>query len=560
MKRNEFLSQNDIQSIKIDSPENTSINMRNNGTLRLGGRNQPKATDSIKGNQGSKLMPIFMDKEIVSTLQENLLKDLFPKALANNEKYSAFKIFENQPIRKEEIVDISYSTILSKLEKEVVEDIKAMENRIENGEIKNETDDRPVKVLDPRYFHIDSKLPTSVRELLLYMHWKLRIPADCHSNIRIFIAKRQGRTNCRPPKTKDTACRIITHFGPDDVYKLSEILTNGQNGDSTDHTMVNGSSLLLDKHQLKEYGLYISPNPKILFPSSIPTDVDIEAIAKAQMSKMKVPGKGRVSVDTNKIKSMTQRRGIRARKYVRLTVIIDFGKSVYIEESKILDVARTVNRINAPNNISGGIPTELPEHIRAQLPQEIRGVVENAGGKLNRKVSEIGRNIVSDLGNRPELYSDQPNITNEFVSDVATSAIRNIKLEDVKELAPDIDKLAETIGTDNLPIDPKLKRRMKREERKNKAPRRNFTSNSNHLNDDLDTSIDSDSKLYKNNNIKLDPVSDINLDLDLNSIPSGERSFNYNRKRNVKENNSSQDSHISKESGPQGTINRHVKH
>lgn len=473
--------------------------------------------NKLPSNAGSRIAPVSMDKNIAEQLEKGLINELFSHVKVKHENFLATKSFVNQPIRKEEIVSTNDDRLLARLEKEVVKDIEIMKKRISSGEITNKDDDRPIEVLDPRFFHPNSKLPQSVRKLLLYMHWKLRIPADCHCKIKICAGKRRARTNCQPIKRKnDRVCRIITHFGQDDVYKLTDNIL----GNSKEYTMVNGASILLNRNQLNTQALNISNLTKITFPSNIPDDVDIEAIAKAQISKMKTPGRGgKMSIDTSRIKGMTQRTSIRLRRYIRISVIMDFGPSVYIAENKVLDIARSINKTAAPNGLTGGIPTELPEHIRAQLPKNIRGIVENSGGKLNQKVSEIGRNIVSDLGDRPELNSPQPTISESFISDVASSAIRNININDIKDLEPDINKLTEAVGIDNLPIDPEVRRRMKREKRKARGTRHNFT------NDPIKPSINSNSSSSSssNNSILSDSVNiesnigDLDICLDNNN-------------------------------------------
>jgi len=273
----------------------------------------------MASNSG-KLRPVSMKESTADYLRDRLTKDLFP-TLARQRKENHFEIKEktNEAVRKEETVDIGYSSLLAELNREVDDDITEMQRRIDKGEVEDSEDGRPIKVLDPRFFHPSSNLPNSLRELLLYMNWKLRIPADCPCNIKLIAGKRRARTFCNQP-SDDSVCRVIMHFGPEDVYRINELLTNGKrSGDYKDYIMKSGSCLLMDRTEFKDRSLYVSGDTKIVWPSIIPDNMDIDKMSKEQMSRMGVSGrKGRAKIDRSRIEQMAQRRpGIRTRSYHR---------------------------------------------------------------------------------------------------------------------------------------------------------------------------------------------------------------------------------------------------
>lgn len=453
----------------------------------------------MASNSGSnrKLRPVSMKESTAEYLMNLLNKDLFPNISSQRkEGYFEIKDYVNQPVRKEETVEIENSSLLAELNQEVEYDITEMQRKIDEGEVKNSEDDRPMKVLDPRFFHPSEELPNSLKELALYMNWKLRIPADCPCNIKVIAGKRRARTFCNEPD-KSRVCRVIMHFGPEDVYRINDLLTNGKrSGDHNDYIMKSGCCLLMDKDEFKYRSLYVSGDTKITWPSIIPENLDIDKMGKEQMSRMNVSGrKLRGKLDRSRIEQMAQRRpGIRTRSYLRFTVIMDYDASHYIDNSHILNIARKADQADG-SNMGGGIPTELPEHIRATLPPEIRGVVEGADGKLSSKVSDISRNVSRDLAHRPELRGSVHDISANFIEEATSSVVNNISINDLKDIEPDLDKLAERFGQNGRPAnleDPAIRRDIMRKERKARSRPRQYTNNASSSSLSLDTDLDLD--------------------------------------------------------------------
>jgi hypothetical protein len=299
----------------------------------------------------------------------------------------------------------------------------------------------------------------------------LRIPADCKSTIQVCFARRQGKT-LFAASDNENVCRIVFHFGQDDVYKLTEVFGKGRYGDSKEFAMVNGACLLLDPDQFAFRTVYVSPNPKISFPSVLPDD--FEAIAQKQISKMSA-GMGKnakisKTVDRARAEQLSKRTSIRPRSYNRLSIVMDFEKSEYLKSEKVLDIARSLNSPCAPGEFPNRLPTDIPEHIKASIPGGIASkLYDGMSGKLNDTVSSIGNNVLNDVKDRHDITGPIENMRADFISDVTSSVIRNVDMKDVAKLAPDIENLVKDVDVNELPFNKDTKdiiRRHKRRERK----------------------------------------------------------------------------------------------
>ena len=344
------------------------------------------------------------------------------------------------------------------------------------------------KVLDPREYHLSSDLPLSIKELLYYFYWAGRIPPDCNSKIHAGLYHRRGKTTVKPPD-KQVVCRLVLHLGPDEVYKLTEILGNKQLGESKEIVMANGSYLLLGKSDFTDYNVHVSGDPKVQFPSIIPSNY--EEVIQEKMGAMGLSGGNKVKSDRIRRQIATDNRlkgrsTIRPRNYQRLTLIVDFASSKIIEDGKMLDTARfkDPNSSNPASMLEGlqipdQLPTEIPAHIRASLPPGINpDIISKVAkdGKLSGLVTRVAKGVASDLKERNELTSENPVITGDLVSAIAASAMKNFDPSSIGDISSNIESLVEELGEGGLPLNTKAKRAVKRKLQKQRRRKRRGAS------------------------------------------------------------------------------------
>jgi hypothetical protein len=416
------------------------------------------------------VIPIPMTAGLSGHFEKTLLKELFEAETGidnRDQQVSTTLTYFNQSTRKDEPMSTKGSIIMMALEGEVMKDLKRLQERIDSEQDVGKTDESigEKRALDPRLFHVSDDLPQIIKELLLYAHWKLRIPGDCGCQMQVSYSRRGSKSLYKSPTDK-TVCRIVLHFGPDDVYKLTEVLTNGQYGESKNSVMSTGSSIMLGAKEFENCNVFVPSGVKFEFPSILPPN--IESIARREMKKMKGGGKGSMkSMDMNRLNSMSKRSGMRMKSYRRISVVMDFGPSHYVNDSKILEYANNLNNGGIPNEM----PTDLPDHIKARLPPKISGLISNSKGKLNRKVKEVGQKVYSDIKDRQELKSSTPNITNDLINDIGKSVQSNINRKDVEHLKPEIDEIAKELGMDDKSMSA-MSSAFKREERRKRQRQR----------------------------------------------------------------------------------------
>lgn len=408
------------------------------------------------------VIPVSMSAGISSYFENALLNTLFKdedKTNVRDQQVTKSHIFTNKSTRKVE--PMAADTLITKaLEAEVIRDIKRAEDNI-----KNNGDKEIAAPLDPRLFHLNSELPQVVQELLLYAHWKLRVPADCEARMKIQYSRRDVRTMFRPP-SEEVVCRVVIHFGPDEVYSLTEILTNGKYGESKKSVMTTGSSMLLGKEEFEKCNIFVPNGTRIHFPSFLPPD--FEEIAKKQMRKMKGAGRGSSArMDMSQVQSMSKRTELRMKNYRRVSVLIDFGPSEYISNSAFIDYTKSGGVEGIPDKL----PTDIPDHMKARLPTKFRGMISDSKGELNRKVKSAGQSVYEDIKHRDELKSNTPQLTTGLIKDINKSVQKNVKYDDIKHLRPEIDEIASDMGLDDDAMEG-VAESIKREERRQRQKQR----------------------------------------------------------------------------------------
>lgn len=346
------------------------------------------------------------------------------------------------------------------------------------------TDDTFVPFLteDPRNYHLDPKLPVSIKELLIYYYWRVRIPPDCSCHLKVGYFGRQGRTIIKPPSNPKIVCRIVTHLGPDEVYKLTKVDSSGKRGSSEEKVFTNGSYIVLNKQDLTSHNVFVSPNPHVKFP--LPNNCDemiqqgLSAVgSSSQFSKnAKMP-------NSDQVKQMMQRSGIgkpiiRPRTYRRLTIILDFESSSLVDDQRLLKII-DFNRGAGPAPPRNGnpkrqdwpdqLPNSIPPDIAKSLPPGIDTSIISRVAKdkqLSGMISKVAKGVAADLEGRDDLQGEQPQITGELVGAIANSAVQRIRPDKVRKLSKNVESVI-TDTNPNLPgISRKARRRRARRARK----------------------------------------------------------------------------------------------
>ena len=316
-----------------------------------------------------------------------------------------------------------------------------------------------LEVKDPRLYHLPDDLPLVVKELLVYYYWVGRIPPDCSCTVTISGHGRQSPSKVYPRKKK-TSCRLVIHFGPDEVYQLQDVVSN----DKKELALVDGAYMMLDHERLTDKTVFVSRETKVIFPSILPEDIEDHVIKGA--SQMGVGGINKKKMKNKTTQRMIEHRDkqrrrqvIRLRNYRRYTVVIDYGPSELLSEEEMVEIFKTPY---AGDNSSGDLSDKLkriPDHIKASLPGHMNQDLINKVAKmpkLSGMVDRITNNVAADVGSIDE-------IDGEAVGKIAGSAFKHIDIDEVRENADEINEVV-----DELMPEMKKKREAKRKERNRK--------------------------------------------------------------------------------------------
>lgn len=445
-----------------------------------------------------------LPKWLLNPLKESL-RTLFIGADSKADKLSTINEYQGVPVKDESRLyrGARKSKITGKLKELLVRDQKSM------AALTKASDGRFVPFLtsDPRIYHLDSNLPTPIREILTYYYWRVRIPPDSPCRIKVGLFGRQGKMVIKPP-TEKTICRVVIHLGPDEVYQLTEIDESGKYGSKNERVISDGSYLVFDQEYLSNHNIFVSSNPHVKLPLPGNCDEMIQQGLSAVGSGRQFGGKAKMP-NTDRIKKMMSKSTVRLRSYRRLTVILDFGSSSLIEDDKMIEIANFGEGAGpAPPNgkeVKGKGKMEWPDELPSSIPDDIAkslppGIDPSIIGKVTKDkklaemINSIAKGVASDLEGRDELQSSEPMITKDLVGAIAKSAVGRINPNEVNRLSDNIEAVASGISP-NLAgggLSRKAKRRKARRARRaeNRTGGKNNRPDLNDLSLSSETSAD----------------------------------------------------------------------
>lgn len=337
--------------------------------------------------------------------------------------------------------------------------------------------------LNPKNYAFPTKaaIPLAIQALLLFFFYEEYVPPDVPCHIRLGKYGRKGKMKISPPdekeldnkipKKEEVIKRAIVHIGPDEVYKLTEIINNNM-GDSKDIVMFKNSFLWLEGSDVSQNNIYVSPNTKVEFPSVVPTNYG--QIAKEKMAKMGLSASDK-AINSDRVRNALNkdnrlhRTTIRSNSYQRTTIIIDFGPSLLILPPK-----KNSNII--PDKMPDHIPkikdySDLPPHIAASLPKGISPKLINRfanNEKLSKTVLNMAGTITDSLKDKGLFQGDKTKINPEMLKEVSRSAAENIDIDALKNLKPELDEAMKGIMPSGMngKVRRKARRRQKRKQKK----------------------------------------------------------------------------------------------
>nr|QBK91162.1 MAG: hypothetical protein LCPAC202_01360 [Pithovirus LCPAC202] len=435
---------------------------------------------------------------LLNPLKESLIK-LFVGSDPKAEKLSIINEYQGVPVKDKTRLyrGARKSKITHKLKELLLRDQKSMANLTEasNGRFV------PFLTSDPRIYHLDSNLPTPVRELLTYYYWRVRIPPDSPCQIQVGLFGRQGKMVIKPPTGK-IICRVVIHLGPNEVYKLTEIDESGKYGFSTDRVISDGSYMVFDQEYLSNHNIFVSPNPHVKFPLPENCDEMIKEGLSAVGSGRQFGGKAKLP-KSDSIKKMMSKSTIRLRSYRRLTVVLDFGSSSLIEDDKMIEIANFGEGAGpAPPSKNGEesgsmewpdeLPSTIPPDIAKSLPPGIDPSIIGKvfkDKKLSGMISGIAKSVAADLEGREELQSSEPMITKDLVGAIAASAVNRINPNEISRLSDNIEAVASDVSPALIS---KMSRKTKRRRARRARRTRNKTTGDDNFPDLSDISLTSE--------------------------------------------------------------------
>ena len=406
------------------------------------------------------------------------LETLFLDLDSNLEKRSTINEYQETPVKDETRLyrGARKSKITPKLKELLLLDQQSMTNLQEDDDNKFV----PFLTSDPREYHLNSNLPTPIRELLTYYYWRVRIPPDSPCQIKVGLFGRQGKMVIKPPTDEKVVCRVVIHLGPEEVYQLTEVNKSGKLGFSKQRVISNGSYMVLNRECLLEHNIFVSPNPRVKFPLPENCEEMIQQGLSAVGSGNQY-GKKTKMPNSNQIKKMMNKTIVRLRTYRRLTVVLDFGPSSLVEDDKMVKIANFGDGAGPPppGREKGDkmewpekLPSTIPANIAKSLPPGIDpSIIGRISGdkQLAGKVNSIAKGVASDLEGREELNSEQPMITKDLVSAIATSAVKRISRDKVVKLSDNIEAVVSETNPNLINgSSRKARRRKARKDRRNR--------------------------------------------------------------------------------------------
>ena len=409
-----------------------------------------KTDKTVKGPNLSDIMPgagiiaqpladWLKEGEILPTIS-NIIATPNKSALA---RYSSQVSYEGQAQYTENL-----QQKLSPEDLQTVDDI--VNQALKQGDEENTAPNLNPKLNPENYSFQETNIPTVVQALLLFCYYEECVPPDVPCYVQLGKYGRNGRMKFIPPTRNDIVKRVVVHIGPDEVYKLTEII-NGQIGDSKDIVMPKNTFIILGKNDFSNNNIFVSPNTRVEFPSVVPDNYG--ELAKKQMAKMGLSASNNKAINSDRVRnavntdSRFRRTTIRSQNYQRTTIIIDFGPSQLVLPPKKSSFI--------PGEIPDHIPkindiSQLPPHILASLPRGI-GITPSlinkfaANEKLSTTVMGLVGSITDTLKESGLLQDGQNNMSSEVLQAVSKSAAETIGGDAFKNITPELNKVMKGI-------------------------------------------------------------------------------------------------------------------